>query len=154
MSTTLRAVCLLLALASLPGCNGGDDGSTEARATFASFQAALRSGDRDALRDLLTRDCGPAIEPLAEAKGRDASEVMIESAAATGSGTVELHVRDAAGSAGVFVVVRESGRWRVDLVESAARSNGVLKGAGFEVQRGADPSEVRDAVMRHDSLNR
>ena len=42
-----------------------------------------------------------------------------------GRARYDVVVKEAGGSGGVFVVVREAGAWRVDLVESAVATNGV-----------------------------
>ena len=136
------AFALVLALAT--AC-GAPDESQPARDAFDAFTMAIRAGDRTALRDVLTADSAPAIDELLAAHRDRGVEVV--AARMRSASRVDLSVATADGTS-TCVVVRENGRWRIDLIESAVATHGVTAGAGFTVSPGADPGVVRDAVLR------
>lgn len=146
--STATLLCLSIALL-LAAC--GETRTDPARTALDRFAAALSNKDRDALRDCLANDSIAALDQLLQTTRHRSGDLVVEASAAQGKGRVDFAVRDAQGQRGTFVVVRESGHWRVDLIESAIKSGGVTTGAGFEVHRGADPDEVAEAVAR-DSL--
>lgn len=93
----------------------------QARAVFAAFEQALRAGDEDACRELLTRDSAVALAEIPWGAMKQKQPLAVLGARRLGS-EFRIDVRDpnAGGSAGEYIVVREHGRLVVDLVASAA----------------------------------
>jgi len=125
MSTRAAAVATLFALAA---CAPDDPQRDAALASFARFRSAVQTADQDALCDLLTRESLPAIASLASG-GAAGVPVAVDTVERRHPGRYDLIVQEAGGPAGVFVVVKEAGAWRVDLVESAVATHGVVDGA-------------------------
>jgi hypothetical protein len=128
MSRALGALGLGL-LAVLCSC-GEDELVTGARAGFARFQDATLAGDRTAMMRSVTQDSRAAIHhvDIASAQQRERLEVL--SAEARNAGRVELRVADpnAGGAQSVFVVLRERGEWRVDILATAAANYTLIEG--------------------------
>ncbi|MBI5850380.1 MAG: hypothetical protein HZB39_04985 [Planctomycetes bacterium] len=137
-------LALALALILVTAC-GEQNEDRAAREAFDAFTAAIRAGDRTNLRDMLTADSVPAIDDLLAA--HQDRGVAVVAARTRSASRVDLRVAAADGTS-TCVVVRENGRWRIDLIESAVATHGVTAGAGFSVSPGADPRAVRDAVLR------
>lgn len=146
-------LALALGLLGLSACGAPKDDAAP-RAALDQFRAAVQNGDREQVRDLLTTGSAPAVDELLASPRTDADTGSVATGSARSSGRFDFEVRDASGARGVIVVVRESGRWRVDLIESAVASGGVTTGAGFEIVRGAREDDVREAIVRRGELNR
>lgn len=115
----IKIVVQALALALLGAC-GGDPASARAEAAFAAFQAALQRGDAEAARQLVTLESAPALADLDWANLRTQPPLEVVGSEPR-SAEFRLRVRQAGApqSAGEFVVVREHGRYVVDLVATA-----------------------------------
>lgn len=107
------------ALALLAGCGAPDPDLTAAAACFQAFQAQLRSGDPAACAALVTADSRPALAELPWARLQREPGLLIRGAERTPTGfLVHTGADDAASQP--FVVVREHGRFVVDLIATAA----------------------------------
>ena len=150
-----RAASVVLVIVGLSGC-AAERADTDATHAYRRFQTAVRDSDREALRELLTAESFPAIDDVLAAGARGSQDMVVDEARSRSSGRVDLVLVDpaASGSRGVCVIVRDGGRWRVDLVESAIASHGATTGAGFDIRQGADPTAVQDAVIRHEAGTR
>lgn len=113
----MRAVALLLAL-GFAACSG-EDRCAAANAAFRSFQQAMRSGNREAMRNCVTLESAPAIDEIRDAD--IAKEPAWQVVRCEDRGTeLRVHARPGAqGPASEFVVVREYGRFVLDLVTTA-----------------------------------
>jgi hypothetical protein len=114
--TALAAAGWSLVLSSPPAWQ------QEAVAVLRRFQAALQDNDRAQLRQTLSWESLQYLDALP--RHRDGRRLPLELVAASRNhGRVELVVRDPNAEApaehGRFVLVREDGRWHVDLVETA-----------------------------------
>ncbi len=109
----------VLGLALLGAC-GADQASARAEAAFTAFQAALQRGDAEAARQLVTLESAPALADLdwASLRAQPRLEVVGSEQRAA---EFRLRVQQAGApqTAGEFVVVREYGRYVVDLVATA-----------------------------------
>jgi|SRR5690606_6434379 len=101
------------------------DALDEARTAFDRFQRAALHGDRAALRALTTRESEPAIDGLEPATDRP--PLAVESVVPVHPGRCDVVATDplAEGSTSRWVVVREAGAWRVDLVTTVGIQNPV-----------------------------
>lgn len=121
---------LLIGLLLLPcaGC-GNDPGAAAALATFARFQDALFARDARAARRLVTGESAPVVDAMPWDRIA-ARPRLVAVDASDERGSWHVHFRDPAdgGRPGSYVVVRENGRWCVDLVATA----------GLFAERGAD----------------
>ena len=142
---------LLLAFAWTVACaDVGDPVETAIRARVDAFQAALRAADTESLYDLLTRESLPAIEQLRPSGNED--RLIVDAVQRRDPGRYDVAVREASGdgaTAGVFVVVREAGAWRIDLVESAAVTNGTEKGPPSIEPAGLTPEQIDEIRANH-----
>lgn len=118
---------VVLVLALLGAC-GGDQASARAEAAFAAFQAALQRGDGEAARQLVTLESAPALADLdwASLRAQPPLEVVGSERHAA---EFRLRVRQAGApqTAGAFVVVREYGRYVVDLVATAGMHTEIVE---------------------------
>lgn len=145
-----RTVALLFAGAVAAGC-ANEDGrrGSAAMATVTAFESALRGGDRAELRRLVTEESRQAIEhlPLEAAAGKAALRVVD---ATVRDGDVLVRVRDpnAGAAESAFVVVKENGELRVDLVATAgltARERALPGPRERVVSRPLTPAEQAEA---------
>lgn len=113
------ACLLLLALGSC------DAGTREPISRFRLWHQALARGDRPALARLMTEKSRAYLDHLPE-RSSSRHDARILEARREGS-RVYLRVRDESPRAevaeGTFVVVREDGEWRVDLLATAGRNS-------------------------------
>ncbi|PIE22598.1 MAG: hypothetical protein CSA62_11535 [Planctomycetota bacterium] len=122
-----------------------DGEEQRARLRFERFVNALCEGNRSSLRWLVSDECAPYVQHMAEldrAKGKQALELL--SMDVDGARAI-ARVRDpnlgAGQQEGEFVLVREGGEWKVDLIASAGRGarQKALPGGSFRVtQTGLD----------------
>ena len=112
--TSSKPILLLLAL----GACAGDDPAAEC---LARFRQAIAQRDSKAARACVTSASRRFVAKLPDTKGTAPLEVVRRRQPY--ASRVELVVRDphpdAQFSEGTFVVVREDGHWRIDLVETA-----------------------------------
>lgn len=125
MKSSVRVTAsLTLALLPLAAC-GGDPDLRAATATLRRFHRALVDRDLAALRDSLARG-SRHFARLLPAPGNRSSRPLEILRARRENSRFYLEVRDEnAGAAvreGTYVVVKESGDWRVDLVETAGHN--------------------------------
>jgi len=116
-----RGVVAALLLPLLAAACGEDRDLAPARAAFVAFEQALRAGDENACRALLTRDSAVALAEIPWAAVRAKQPLAVIGARRVG-GEFRVDVRDpnAGGAAGEYVIVREYGRMVVDLIATAA----------------------------------
>lgn len=118
------AVLLVGALAT--ACGASDTAPDSAARTFEVFQQALRRGDVETCRYLLSSESRQVLDEIPW--DRVAAQQPLEVLGAHREGTVDhtfvVDVRDPNldGSRGEYVVVREHGRLVVDLIGSAGRN--------------------------------
>ncbi|HLU40530.1 MAG TPA: hypothetical protein VK081_14190 [Planctomycetota bacterium] len=115
-----RPLLPLAVLALLAACGAPDD-AAEACALVGRFDAAVRAGDVDAARTLVTFDSRPAIDAVPPGAHAGKQPLTVLSARHR-HGAVHVRVADPneGGKEGVFVVRRENAELRVDLIASAA----------------------------------
>ena len=120
----MKSVAMLASVGILCGGCGGD---TDARArldaavaTFTSFQQALRSGDAERCRSLLTAESQPVVAEMDWAAMRARPPIAVHTAEAAGPAIYVRGEDPAAGQPATFVVVKERGRFVIDLVATAA----------------------------------
>lgn len=120
-----------LATALAFGSCGGDPDTATAARTFADFQAALQRGDAAACRELLTNASAGALEAMPWDRVRQQQPLAVLGAE-RGQGDFRVHVQDPndGGRRSQFVVVREYGRFVVDLVATAGLHTEVVEAAG------------------------
>lgn len=113
------AACGFLGLLLL-GCTHGDAASDAARSAFEGFQDALFGGDAKALAATLSRGSREAMDqiPLDRTRGK---QRLVVTGVRPFPPEFEIAISDPNenGRAGTFVVVREDGRYVVDLVATA-----------------------------------
>lgn len=104
-------------------CSGEPTEAAAARALVSEFERALHRGDRATLREVVTTESRPAIDAMALAASADKKPLTFVDATHRVDG---LHVRvldpNADDRPGAFVVVRENGALRLDLVATAGLS--------------------------------
>src|SRR5690606_14609490 len=103
----------------------------DAAATFAAFQAALQRGDEAACRGLVTSESATALSGI-DWQAVQKKQPLVVLGAEHGTGDLRVKVRDpnTDGSTAEFVVVREFGRYVVDLVATAGMHTEVVEAAG------------------------
>lgn len=139
-----RHLFLLLALGALPAC-GTDTAAATAASVLGEFQDALRAGDQDRCRALVTSQSAPALDaiPWAALRARKPltlGEVEVQ------NGRFHVHVLDPndGDRPGEFILVREYGRMVVDLVATAGLTAEEVPGSGHEelVPRDLTPRDI------------
>jgi len=146
MTTPLRSVPSLVLALLATGCSDHAARKVAVQDAFASYQRSLLTGDRRGLSRILTRDSRPAIDqlPLAELGRKDPLEVVgVEGEKATWR--VRVHDPNPGGTDGVYLVVRQDGEWRIDLLGSLAQNHAVVHGEGSGMQvvpADVDPREI------------
>lgn len=136
----------------VPGCaNEGE--YKEAVATFARFQAALQRHDADGCREVITTESAAALGeiPWDRISKRQPLEVL-SATGEQGQFTVRVRVADPneGGRVSDYIVVREWGRYVVDLVATAGLHTEVVEGAASREQLA--PRELTPAD--HDRIRR
>lgn len=146
--TLLTIVLPLLAAA----CAGSAD-EAAAQRTFVSFQSALQRGDRDACRDLLTRESQPVLAEMPwQRVQQERPLVVLGTERSAGEFLVRVQDPNAGGRCSEFVVVREYGRFVVDLVATAGRHAEVVEVASAQEQfepRALTPADL-DRIRQHE----
>ncbi len=140
----------VLAFALFSSCSRSDGDAAAARAAFDSFQAAAIAGDRDALAGVVTRESRPAIEQIdLDALGKR-QRLLVEGTKRPTSGRFEFRVRDPRATppdrSSMFVVVREAGQWRVDLVDTLLANQVVHSGNGTRIVPGGLDRQRIDGI--------
>lgn len=111
---------VVLPVSAAGGC--GESPTAAAVGTFARFQDALFAGDRAELRALVTRDSRPAVDALPLDRVAGQQPVRVTGCERIDAALFHVHVADpnAGGRASRFVVVKENGVLRVDLLDTTA----------------------------------
>ncbi|MEZ5967424.1 MAG: hypothetical protein R3F56_26540 [Planctomycetota bacterium] len=113
----LRRLCQASVLI-LAGC--GEPGAlTEAKDVVRTFEAAVRAGDRATARRIVTLESRPAVDAMPLVPSGKAPLTVIDAVARPDGVHVQVRDPNLDDRAGAFVVVRENGALRVDLVASA-----------------------------------
>lgn len=114
-TTVAIGVCLLLA-----ACTRSGTATEQAFATFGQFQAALFARDVKALHKLVTEESAPVIDELPFDRVRSQQQLLPVSASDE-RGSFYVHCLDpnSNNASGIYVVVRENGRFVVDLIATA-----------------------------------
>lgn len=122
--------CPLLLLFGAVSC-ARDTAPQEAAKAFAAFQEALQRGDATACRSLVTGESAAALDAVDWQAVKQKQPLQVLGAKA-GVGDFRVAVRDPnqQGTAAEFVVVREYGRFVVDLVATAGMHTEVVEAAG------------------------
>ncbi|MBL9077513.1 MAG: hypothetical protein JNL08_08420 [Planctomycetes bacterium] len=132
------------AFAVLAGACGGDPDLAAAADTLAQFQAALLRGDEAACRTLLTRESAAAVAELPWQQLRTRQPlVVLGTERGAGEFLVQVADPNEGGRRSEFVVVREHGRFCVDLVATAGRHGEVVEASGTTEQ--FEPRELTPA---------
>lgn len=135
---------IVLALPWLTGC-GRDTAAATAATVLDEFQAALRAGDADRCRTLVTSESAAALDTIPWAAVRKRQPLAIQGVERD-NGRFRVRVTDPndGGRAGEFLVVREYGRLVVDLVATAGLTAEELPGTGHEefVPRELTPRDI------------
>ena len=142
----LATALLATALALPVGCGGASNAAeTTALETFERFQDALFAGDAAATEALVTRESRPVVAALPWDRLAK-RERLVPTAATDQRGCYHVQVRDPNdpndSGAQAYVVVREYGRWVVDLVATAGLCNKVLRPTGSP-----DDYELRELTL-------
>lgn len=139
-----------LALAALlplcAGACGGDPDVAAATRTLDAFQQALRRGDRTTCRELLTHESQAALAELPwEALRERPPLIVLGAERSAGEFLVAVEDPGDGGRRSQFVVVREYGRFVVDLVATAGRHTEVVEAAAGEER--FEPRELTPADL-------
>lgn len=131
----------------------GSQGPHEALAAFERFQAALRAGDQAACRDQVTGESSVVLGDLPWRQLR-AKQPLVVLGAEGADAEFVIAVRDPNedGRRAEFVVVREYGRFVVDLVASAGRNAEVVEASSPRdefVPRALTPAD-HDRIRQHE----
>lgn len=129
MSTVRCALLLVLAL-MLSACH--DREAQAVGATFKAFQQAAIAGDRASVAALLTEESRPAAAQID--LGQVSGPAEVRAVDRVHSGRYELTLREQGKTEdSAFVLVREAGSWRIDLVETLLANHAVRPGEGFSL---------------------
>ncbi len=102
-------------------CSRTPSGTERALTTFAQFQDALFAGDAKSLRGLVTEESAPVVDEMPLDQIGRRQRLLAESASdERGSFLVQIRDPNQGNARGAYVVVRENGRFVVDLVATAA----------------------------------
>jgi hypothetical protein len=102
-------------------CSHAPTGTDRALSAFGQFQDALFAGDATLLRGLVTEESAPVVDELPLAQIRQRQRLQAISASdERGSYLVQIRDPNQGNARGSYVVVRENGRFVVDLVATAA----------------------------------
>ncbi|HEU4420097.1 MAG TPA: hypothetical protein VFT55_14275 [Planctomycetota bacterium] len=149
----MRRYVVALALV-VPACANGVD-HAEAVAAFARFQAALQRHDAEGCREVITTESAAALGemPWDRISKRQPLEVL-SATSEQGQFDVRLRVADPneGGRVSEFVVVREWGRYVVDLVATAGLHTEVVEGTASREQvapRALTPADI-DRIRRYE----
>ena len=121
MSPWHRRLAVSLLCVSATAC-GGSVALDQARSAFTAWHAAMQRGDRDGVRRLVTLGSREYVESISFDRAQAGARLEIRDGRLDGN-TAVFRVREAGTRdgpvAGTYVLVREDGDWRVDLVETA-----------------------------------
>ena len=122
---------LLVAVATFAAACQGDDSKARAADAFANFQAALLRGDAAACRGLLTQESLPAVAELQwQEVQRRRPLVVLEVVATSWDFRVRVADPNDGNRESEIVVVREYGRFVVDLVATAGMHTQIVEATG------------------------
>lgn len=138
MSKSVRLLAAAVSC-SVVGCDAAPDDGERARGLVVAFERALHAGDRLALCDLVTFESRPAVDALTARSMAGKHPLRLLDTVERLDG---LHVRvldpNHGDRPGAFVVVRENGSLRIDLVATA----------GLDAQERALPGPATRTVVR------
>lgn len=141
---TNRSTVLLLILPWLCGC-GSETAAATAASVLVEFQDALLAGDADRCGRLVTSQSRPALAAIPWAAMRNRKPLVIGEVEVH-DGRFHVHVQDPNDSdrEGEFLVVREYGQLKVDLVATAGLTAEEVPGTGHEefVPRELSPRDI------------
>jgi hypothetical protein len=137
-----RTVLITALALAAHACDAGPGVEAEVRAQFGAFETALRHDDTEALFDLVTRDSLPALEALQPGAARQRGALVVDAVEVRDPARTEVRAREAGGDAATFVLVREAGAWRVDLIESVATTHGTVPDEPSITPSGLDPTQI------------
>ncbi len=111
---------------------------------FKRFQAALFSGDRDALRNLVTRESRQVVPELPLAAIADKQPLQVIGALRSGYRVhVEVSDPNEGDTSAWFVMAKERGKWVVDLVETAGFNHRSVESGDYTLSpRQLSPTEI------------
>jgi len=114
----VKTSCLILLCLLLPACSSDAAEIEKARSAFSRFQGAILTGDRDALHKCLTRDSRKLVNTIALDQS---SKKLLVTGGNLQRPNVILKIVDPNENhrASRFVVARENGEYRVDLIATA-----------------------------------
>lgn len=120
----MKSVPILASVGILcSGCGGDADAGARldaAIAAFTAFQQSLRTGDAERCRGLLTSESQPVVAEMDWAAMRRKAPIRVQAAEAAGPAIYVRGEDPSDGRTATFVVVKERGRFVVDLVATAA----------------------------------
>ncbi len=142
-----------MAISTLLGACASDGSADEARMAFGAFESALRRGDAATCRTLVTEESRPAIDGLPWTSVTGKQPLVVKGTEGAGA-EFRIHVVDPndGGAPGEFVVVREYGRFVVDLVATAGLTAQFVEAAGKPddfVPRELSPAD-HDRIRQHE----
>lgn len=149
---SIRPLAIGISALFCHGC-GSEVSAAErhALAAFESFQRALLAGDADQVRCLVTAESRLIVRELPWQRIRHQEPLVALSARdARGSYHVAVVDPNARGARGTYVVVREHGRYVVDLLASAAFAARAVGEHNEQVlePRGLTPAD-HDRIRQH-----
>ena len=139
-----RPTLPMLILPWLCGC-GSDMAPANAASVLAEFQEALFAGDADRCERLVTSQSRPALAAIPWAALRSRKPLVIgEVEAHDGRFHVQVLDPNAGDRRGEYLIVREYGQLRVDLVATAGLTAEEVPGTGHEefVPRELSPRDI------------
>lgn len=139
---SLQALAVAFLSLALAGCGPAPKAEDDVLARFEAFETALRADDTEALFDLVTRDSLPALEAIQPGAARQRGPLVVDSVDVRDPSRSEVCAREAGGDGATFVLVREAGAWRVDLLESVATTHGTVQGEPEITPSGLDPAQI------------
>jgi hypothetical protein len=151
MGTWIGGVGLGLGASALAlmACSG-DREVERAAAAFRSFQDALQRGDQEAVRGLITLESAPAIAEIDWSTAKNAPQLTVVGGE-RGLGDFRIHVAPtadgqpaASDKTAEFVVVREYGKYVVDLVATAGLHTEVVEATARRSEFVPQPLSPRD----------
>lgn len=140
-------VSMLLLLAIPAACTGADADADRAARAFASFQSALQTRDESGCRSLLTSESRQALADLPWDRLAGRQPLQVRGARRVANGCeylVDVTDPNEADQAGQFVVVREHGRFVVDLVASAGLTAQTIEASGSREEFTPTPLQPAD----------
>ncbi len=136
----LALACMILGTA----CSDDRARVGPALMVFKRFQTALFSGDRDALRNLVTRESRQVVPELPLAAIADKQPLQVIGAVRSGYRVhVEVSDPNEGDTSAWFVVAKERGKWVVDLLETTGFNHSTVESGDYTLSpRKLSPREI------------